>query len=418
VTEADLFRWVTEFSNWGKWGPDDGKGQSNYITPAKRVQAAGLVKLGITVSMGHNVLMSTDAGATGSVMVRTMTVIGPTNTQDQYAYTGSYHGNNHSHWDALCHYYGLPLNGKFYNNNSVIDICDIDSGTSDDCDSNGVPDECQFNGVFTLISADFENGAIPAGWSETGLWHNSTSCPRSNTCNPTHWAYYGIDAACNFFTGARTLGSMTPPPIAVNPNTSSLILTYCSAYSGNGGNSNTSGRDWAWVSVNGVEVDDVSRDGLQPTWETRTVNLSAYAGQTITIAWNFDSRNAITTSLLGWQVDQIALTAVVTNSNDCNHNLTLDACEIAQGTAGDCNSNGTLDECEASPVVCPCNTVLGDVDGNSIVNGLDIDNFVGCFLLGPGVLPACGCADLDQNGLLNQLDVDLLAKCLVGAGCP
>ena len=120
VTEADLYRWVTEFSNWGKWGPDDGKGQANYITPAKRVQAAGLVKLGITVSMGHNVLLSTDAGATGSVMTRTMTVIGPTNTQDQYAYTGSYHGNNHSHWDALCHYYGLPLGGKFYNNNDVL----------------------------------------------------------------------------------------------------------------------------------------------------------------------------------------------------------------------------------------------------------------------------------------------------------
>ncbi len=124
VTEADLFRWVTEFSNWGKWGPDDGKGQANYITPAKRVQAAGLVKLGITVSMGHNVLLSTDPGATGSVMVRTMTLIGPTNTQDQYAYTGSYHGNNHSHWDALCHYYGLPLGGKFYNNNDVLQLTD------------------------------------------------------------------------------------------------------------------------------------------------------------------------------------------------------------------------------------------------------------------------------------------------------
>jgi len=304
------------------------------------------------------------------------------------------------------------------NGNTVADFCDVASGTSDDCDSNGAPDECQVDGVFTLLSADFEAGTIPAGWSATGLWHATTACPRPNTCNPTHWGYYGIDAACNFDTGARTLGSLTPPPIAIHPNTSSLTLTYCSAYLGDAGNSNVSFRDWAWVSVNGVEVDDVSLAGLQTDWEARTVNMVGYAGQTITIAWNFDSRNAISNTLLGWQVDQIVLQEVVTNFNDCNLNQTLDSCEIQQGTAGDCNNNNILDECEALPVICPCNTVLGDADGNSVVDGRDIDEFVDCFLLGPTVVPACGCADMNQDGVLNQLDVDLLANCLVSGACP
>jgi hypothetical protein len=303
------------------------------------------------------------------------------------------------------------------NNNAIADICDLASGSSDDCDSDTVPDECQFDGVFTLLSADFEGG-MPGGWSTTGLWHATSACPRANTCNPTQWAYYGIDAQCNFNTGATTLGSMTAPPVAVHPDTTKLTLTYCSAYAGQQGNSNVNGRDWAWVTVNGVEVDDISLGGNQTTWETREVNLVGYAGQNITLAWRFDSRDAVSNTSIGCQVDQITLTAVVANSDDCNLNDTLDDCEIAAGTAGDCNKNGTLDECEASPVVCPCPSVLGNVDAVVPVDGQDIDNFVGCYLAGPGVLPSCGCADMDQNGVVNQVDVNLFTNCLIGAGCP
>jgi kynurenine formamidase len=123
VTEEDLFRWVSELNNWGRWGQNDGKGASNFITPTKRVQAAGLVKLGITVSMERNVLQATDPGATGSVLTRTVTTLSASNAQDQYAYTGSYHGNNHSHWDALCHWYA-GLGGKLYNGGLVSEQID------------------------------------------------------------------------------------------------------------------------------------------------------------------------------------------------------------------------------------------------------------------------------------------------------
>ena len=123
VTEADLFRWVTEMNNWGRWGPDDGKGQANFITPAKKIQAAGLVRQGIQVSMERNVLQATDPGATGTVLNRTVTTISATNAQDQYAYTGSYHGNNHSHWDALCHWYA-GLGGKLWNGGTVAEQID------------------------------------------------------------------------------------------------------------------------------------------------------------------------------------------------------------------------------------------------------------------------------------------------------
>src|SRR6267142_1771825 len=51
LTKADIDRWMTELSNWGRWGKDDQAGTINLITPAKRKQASALVKEGFNVSM-------------------------------------------------------------------------------------------------------------------------------------------------------------------------------------------------------------------------------------------------------------------------------------------------------------------------------------------------------------------------------
>ena len=51
VTPAEYERWQTELTNWGRWGADDQLGALNLITPAKRRQAAGLVKDGVSVSL-------------------------------------------------------------------------------------------------------------------------------------------------------------------------------------------------------------------------------------------------------------------------------------------------------------------------------------------------------------------------------
>src|ERR1022692_4314968 len=51
LTKEDVDRWMTELSNWGKWGKDDQAGTVNLITPAKRKAAAALVRDGIAVSL-------------------------------------------------------------------------------------------------------------------------------------------------------------------------------------------------------------------------------------------------------------------------------------------------------------------------------------------------------------------------------
>src|SRR5712672_2980367 len=54
VTAAIVDRWMSELSNWGRWGKQDQMGAVNLITPAKRKQAAALVRDGVSVSLARN----------------------------------------------------------------------------------------------------------------------------------------------------------------------------------------------------------------------------------------------------------------------------------------------------------------------------------------------------------------------------
>jgi hypothetical protein len=54
LTKADIERWMTELSNWGRWGKEDQIGALNLITPAKRKRAAQLVREGVSVSLARD----------------------------------------------------------------------------------------------------------------------------------------------------------------------------------------------------------------------------------------------------------------------------------------------------------------------------------------------------------------------------
>ena len=56
LTKADIERWMTEISNWGRWGRADQDGTLNLITPEKRRQAAALVKAGVSISLSVDVM--------------------------------------------------------------------------------------------------------------------------------------------------------------------------------------------------------------------------------------------------------------------------------------------------------------------------------------------------------------------------
>jgi kynurenine formamidase len=105
VTRADIERWKTELSNWGRWGKDDQLGALNLITPAKRKQAASLVKEGFSVSLAHDAEME-KAVDNPNPYERVMTSI----SGDKLAV--SFHGFIHTHIDSLAH---SSDDGKLYN---------------------------------------------------------------------------------------------------------------------------------------------------------------------------------------------------------------------------------------------------------------------------------------------------------------
>jgi kynurenine formamidase len=105
VSDAQYERWKKELSNWGRWGPDDQIGALNLITPAKRRQAAAVVKDGTSVSL------AADADTVKAVDNPTpyeVTMQGI--SSDRIAV--SYHGIAHTHLDSLAH---VNESGVFYN---------------------------------------------------------------------------------------------------------------------------------------------------------------------------------------------------------------------------------------------------------------------------------------------------------------
>ena len=44
VTAEEVQAWLDEFSNWGRWGPNDELGTLNLITTEKRLKAASMVR--------------------------------------------------------------------------------------------------------------------------------------------------------------------------------------------------------------------------------------------------------------------------------------------------------------------------------------------------------------------------------------
>ena len=134
VTKEQFDTWMTELSNWGRWGADDQMGALNLITPAKRVAAARLVQAGRTVSMARDMTVTRlenpdQAGANRPPVlvgsVRSVLDINPAGGFFWERYEIEYHGSLVSHLDALCH---VAYNGKVYNGFNFEDVASKEDG--------------------------------------------------------------------------------------------------------------------------------------------------------------------------------------------------------------------------------------------------------------------------------------------------
>jgi len=116
VTKAEYDKWKTELSNWGRWGKDDQLGASNLITPAKRKQAAALIKEGFTVSLANDVGTERTVDDP-SPYEHVMTSASAAGAGDTLAV--SFHGYYHTHIDAFAHRF---FDGKMWNGYPYTDV--------------------------------------------------------------------------------------------------------------------------------------------------------------------------------------------------------------------------------------------------------------------------------------------------------
>jgi len=103
LTDGELEAMFRRCSNTGKWGPNDELGTLNYITPAKRIAAAQLVKTGEVVSVGRD-LTTRQSKMNGQPVVHVMMFSDANSPSCGDYFTIAPHGMVVTHMDALCHF--------------------------------------------------------------------------------------------------------------------------------------------------------------------------------------------------------------------------------------------------------------------------------------------------------------------------
>jgi kynurenine formamidase len=103
--------------NWGRWGPDDERGTLNYLTADKARAAAALVRRGrsVSLSLPINTIAGPDNPNPALYYVNTThdVDVGAGDVRFATDFLGmQFHGDCHTHMDALCH---VAYKDKLYN---------------------------------------------------------------------------------------------------------------------------------------------------------------------------------------------------------------------------------------------------------------------------------------------------------------
>ena len=120
LSKPDIDRWMTELSNWGRWGATDQLGAVNLITADKRKSATKLVRDGVVVSMARDT--NNEAAPDNEAPYSHEMTLNGESGQGQWSLDRigvSFHGYQHTHLDALCHMF---WQGKMYNGYSQTEV--------------------------------------------------------------------------------------------------------------------------------------------------------------------------------------------------------------------------------------------------------------------------------------------------------
>ena len=189
------------------------------------------------------------------------------------------------------------------------------------------------------FSDSMEAGA--GSWITTGLWRLTPVTMNGETS--TAWAY-NYQREANWVTYANPTigaGSLTSPSIILPAGSSYLRFRY--TYQTEDTNPYWDQRR-VQISVNGGEFTDLMQfsGDRQEVWlNSPAIDLSAYAGKTVRLRWNFDIVEPNNNGEWGWAVDDISVTA---NAPDlsCKDSSSNDTYSTASTISIGSSANGAL----------------------------------------------------------------------------
>ena len=206
------------------------------------------------------------------------------------------------------------------------DTCDAGICTHVYSTAEGCCDPSPYSFAFDLDAEDFtltNSEASGKGWNWTD----------KGASNDTPGAlYYGDPATGNFDFGT-TNGHAVSPAVLVPAGTATVSFGLYMATEGG------TTYDQLSLTVHSPELGDVlvwakDYDTLTSTWQTITVDLSAFAGQTVTLDWYFDTYDGAVNGTEGVYLDDIQIgsscaprTCEVAADCDDNVSATIDACK-------------------------------------------------------------------------------------------
>jgi len=173
------------------------------------------------------------------------------------------------------------------------------------------------------------NGWTTEVYSGPDLWHQTAI----NANSPTHSYWAGVEQQGTYNTGARVNTALKSPSISLLGASGPIELLFTESYFTEGG--------WDFCMV------DVSTDagtnwthlrggyGTAPSgdsygWIITSLDLTAYAGQTITLRFYFDTGDPIFNDFAGWFIDNVVVFdqgGMITGKTffDANHNGVKDS---------------------------------------------------------------------------------------------
>ncbi len=272
---------------------------------------------------------------------------------------------------------GVPcMGGLDCNDNGNNDTCDIVSGSSTDLDGDGVPDECQSdcNGNDVPDLHEIATGIVPDCNSD-GIPDDCQGGQAVALLSPDLGAPSGSTPATVTFTDLIPTASLVQLTVRAIGD-----LSGANEYIDIMLNGSSATRLFVTGASDCPTVPDVALVQLQPDDFNAMVaadgSLHLLFSCPITVDGTECKSGGLTVEMeyLG-----------VPPAGDCNGNMRLDVCEIADGLAADCNGNMRPDSCDiASGFSQDCNA-------NGVPDLCDIAT---------GAAPDC-----NSNGVLDECDV-------------